>query len=67
MEKGEATAIDIVVRECLRNLLSSNLGERTRALKLMSDLIRWGDITVAYMINSEGPLNELVKEIGVSK
>ena len=44
-----------------------DLRQRTRALKLMSDLVRWGDITVAYQINSEGTIGELVREIADPK
>jgi len=29
----------------------------------MNDLVLWGDVTVAYQINFEGPLNDLVKEV----
>lgn len=51
----------------MKSLTSIDLRERTRALKLMCDLIKWGDITVAYVINSEGPINELVKEVVVNE
>jgi hypothetical protein len=33
----------------------------------MSDLVRWGDITVAYQINSEGTISELVREVADPK
>lgn len=52
-----------MAKECLRSLRSVNLNERTRALKLMNQLILYGDIILAYQINFKGPLNELVREV----
>lgn len=63
LEKGEMPLCNWALEECFISLKSIDLNERRRALKIMSDFVQWGDISVAYAINCQGVINNLITEL----
>ncbi len=52
-----------VLEECVISLKSIDLSERRRALKVMNDMVLLGDISIAYAINCQGVINNLITEV----
>lgn len=50
-----------ILEECFISLQSIDLCERRRALMVINDFVRWGDVLVAYAINCQGRINHLVQ------
>ena len=51
---GDVSICKQVLRECFTSLQSSDLNERKKALTIINDFVKWGDILVAYAINYLG-------------
>ena len=60
---GDVSICKQVLKECFTSLHSINLNERKKALTIINDFVKWGDILVAYAVNYLGVVDDLIKEI----
>ena len=52
-----------VLRECFSSLQATNLNERKKALNIINDFVKWGEILVAYALNCLGVADNVITEI----